>query len=184
MPKRQITMEPTTPPTSKHLTRRIAALAIVLAIVASACGSDNVIVGSADDDPGNTPVSAPADDAVPVPEPAIDDVVSFDDVDGTVIGTANMGGEIVDPKPAKLDGFAVAESYPEQIQVEFTAAAEGCTAATAQAIATSDTVTIVLEVGITTDALVKTCPAGEFTHMLSIALTEGLDGREVMLATP
>ena len=101
---------------------------------------------------------------------------------GTIIGTANVGGEIVDPKPHKILSFEIAESYPEQIGVLFQAGAEPCLAATATATATDDQVIISLETGITTDALTKSCLAGMFDHRLSIALEEGLDGRDVVLA--
>ena len=101
---------------------------------------------------------------------------------GTIIGTANIGGEIVDPKPHKILSFEIAESYPEQIGVLFEAGAEACLAATATATASDDQVIISLETGITADALTKSCVAGIFDHRLSIALEEGLDGREVVLA--
>ncbi|MEE9417575.1 MAG: hypothetical protein V3V01_20010 [Acidimicrobiales bacterium] len=175
-----MSMEQTTPQLFNKSATRLASLAIVLALIATACGSENVSVGTPSD-PDDTPVTSPVDDPNPQPAPDTTDAVPFADVDGTLIGSANMGGEIVDPKRTPIDSFSIAESYPEQIHVEFTGAAEGCTAATAQAFGTDDQVTVVLEVGITTDALVKTCPAGEFTHILSIALQEGLDGRDVVV---
>jgi hypothetical protein len=174
-------------PSFKSTTRRLfPALGLALALGLAACGaSDSSLDGATDagdpaviaDDP-----SAPVDDGLPTePAPEPPDVVAFADMEGTLIGSANMGGEVLDPKPAEIDGFDIMESAPEQIAISFTAGAEGCTAATAQAFATETQVIIALEVGITTDALSKSCMSGEFEHRLTIGLEEGLGGREVVV---
>lgn len=100
--------------------------------------------------------------------------------DGQILGSSNMGGEIVDPKSHAIDEIMIAESYPEQLIVAFTAGDAPCLAATATALAAGDEVRVSLEVGITTDALVRSCRAGQFPHTLSIALEQGLDGRTVV----
>ena len=166
---------------------------ILVALIASmfllaACGSsgDTVDSGSDSGDRTTAPTAptttTPTTDTIPDPEPGGGDDVAAPSGNGTIIGTANIGGEIVDPKPHKILSIEIAESYPEQIAVLFEAGAEPCLAATATATAFDDRVVISLETGITTDALTKSCVAGLFDHRLSIALDEGLDGREVVLA--
>jgi hypothetical protein len=157
--------------------------AILVALISSmfllaACGSsaDTADSGSSDE------TTAPTTETIPDPEPGGGDDVAAPFDNGTIIGTANIGGEMVDPKPHKILSFEIAESYPEQIGVLFEAGAEPCLAATATATANDDQVIISLETGITTDALTKSCVAGIFDHRLSVALEEGLDGREVVLA--
>lgn len=175
-------------PTLKPNTRRLLpALGLVLTLGLAACGSSDSSLGAASDSEDPAVIaddpSAPVDDGLPTePGLAVPEVVAFSDMEGTLIGSANMGGEIVDPKPAAINSFDILESYPEQIAVNFTAGAEGCTAATAQAFATDTQIIIALDVGITTDALSKSCPAGDFDHTLVIALDEGSDGREFVIA--
>jgi hypothetical protein len=148
-----------TPPTT------FAALTIAVALALGACGSDEATSDT-------------------LPEPAAETTdfpATPDDVpDGETIGTANMGGLVIDPKPHAIDGIDIAESYPEQLTVTFTAGDAGCMAADAEAKVVNGEVVVYLNVGITEDALVKTCPAGDVQHQLTIALTEGLDGRPVV----
>ncbi len=99
------------------------------------------------------------------------------------LGTGNVGGPVVAPKPHPIDDIAIAESYPEQLMVRFTNGDPNCTAADATATATGSTVIVTLEVGITEDALSRSCLAGDdFEQTVSIALDVGLDGREVIAA--
>lgn len=137
--------------------------AIAVAALATACGSD---------EPAGTSLPEPVVQT-PVDEPSPSD--------GDVIGTANMNGTVVDPKPHTIDEYAIAESYPEQIQITFTSGDPNCTAADAQAVADGDTVRIELVVGITENAMATSCQAGDFEHHMSIPLTEGLDGRTVSI---
>ena len=154
---------------------RLLGLILVTALALAACGSDPTPVASGAND--DEPVAA-----TPVPDVEPDPDASEPPADGTVIGTANIGGEIVDPVRHAIDGLAIMESYPEQLAITFTAGAEPCLAATATAIGTAAQVVVTLDVGITTDALTKSCIADEFEYTLVIALSEGLDGREVVLA--
>ena len=144
------------------------AASVCLFFVAAGCGSDEPAASQLPE-PAETTVAQTIDADVPVSV-------------GTVIGTANLNGVVLDPQPHAIDEFVIAESYPEQIQFAFTAGDPNCTAADARAVADGDTVRVELEVGITEDALAKSCVAGEFAHTMSIALTEGLDGRTVTLA--
>lgn len=144
---------------------RSIVVAICLGLVVSACGSDE-----ASDQPPS------ASDVVRAPAP------SPTDDSGSVIGTGNLGGTVVDPQPYPIDGIDIAESFPEQLMVRFTSGDPNCTAATATATASGDTVLVSLAVGITEDALAKSCVADEFEQVVSIGLDEGLDGRQVVAA--
>lgn len=166
----------------KNFFKPLTALLLVLAMITVACGgTDETNTGAGDD--------LPTTDQPDTDLPAVDDGTADDDdpqvtdpEERRVIGSANIGGEIVDPQPHEIREFVIAESYPEQIQITFVAGDVNCLAATAKALDGGDTVIISLDVGITTDALAKSCLAGEFDHTMSIALEEGLDGRDVVLA--
>jgi hypothetical protein len=171
-----------TNPSSPQPLRTIFVALLSSMFLLAACGSSADTVHSGSSDATTTVPTTPTTETIPDPEPGGGDDVAAPSGNGTIIGTANIGGEIVDPKPHKILSFEIAESYPEQIGVLFEAGAEPCLAATATATAIDDQVIISLETGITTDALAKSCVAGMFDHRLSIALEEGLDGREVVLA--
>ncbi len=178
--------EPAAPagrPTVMRITNSLRALSILagFALLATACGS-----GSDPDPISGADVTLPPDTSEPTggqpPDADLPAGVAFGDVEGTLIGSSNIGGEVVDPQPTEILDILIAESFPEQLVVSFTAGAPECMAANAQAIATDTQVIVMLEVGITTDALTRSCLAGEFEHTISIALTEGLNGREVVAA--
>ncbi len=176
--------------------RRFALLILSAFLGLSACSADSVDTGLVDPEPEeqqlDDQVGDQSDDDVtststssnpdPVNEAGVQPAVTGPGE--TVVGWANMGGEIVDPKTHPIDDVLVAESYPEQLTVSFTAGDEPCLAATATALASQTTVRIVLEAGITTDALTRSCLAGQFPHTLSIALSEGLDGRQLVIQQP
>ncbi len=165
----------------RHRPFVIAAILLALiSLVAAACGGDETATTGDDDTSVSTQAPAGGDDTDSDGDTGSDG----DAADGNIIGTANLNGEVVDPKPHAIDGIAIAESYPEQLMVSFTAGDENCLAADARAEAIGDDVVVTLEVGITTDAAARSCLAGEFPHTLSIALDEGLDGRSVVAATP
>ncbi len=176
-------------PTSRHLVTLLLAAGLVFA----ACGSDDASepadVPAADDslppvdepvDPNDDAVST--DDDLPLPDqPA----VPWDrsDVPADAIGAGNIGGEVVDPQPHPIVGIDIAESFPEQLMVRFSAGDPNCTAATAYAVGSGEEVVVTLVVGIQTDALSKSCLAGDVDHVINVALTEGLNGRTVVTAT-
>jgi hypothetical protein len=162
--------------TTRLHTRSLVALLAVGSLGLAACGSDD----AGDELPTPAPAEQPADE--PADEPADDAPADEPAVEGDVIGTANIGGTIVDPKPHPIDDIAIAESYPEQLMVQFTSGDANCLAATATATASGDEVVVSLVVGITEDAMSKSCVAGDVQHTLNVALDEGLDGRSVVAA--
>ena len=163
--------------TAIRLPRRSISVAVVVgALALSACGSDDGTQLPPPLDTGGA-TTAPED-----PDPADSDPDAPTGDSEQVLGTANIGGPVVDPQPHAIDDIAIAESYPEQLMVTFTSGDPNCTAADATATATGSKVIVTLEVGITEDALQRSCEAGEFTQTISIALESGLDGREVIAA--
>ena len=165
-----------------HVTPRIvAALLTVGAITLAACGSDD----------SGAELPPVTDSATAEPDAGAADQGDADDggsdaapPEGEVIGSGNVGGTVVDPKPHPIDDIAIAESYPEQLMVRFTSGDPNCTAADATATVTGATVVVTLEVGITEDALSRSCVAGDFEQTVSIPLQVGLDGRDVIIAEP
>lgn len=160
-------------------TRTFVGLLAIGSLGLAACGSDDAADELPAPAPAEEPAGAPADqpDDAPAEEPADEPAV-----EGEVIGTANVGGTIVDPKPHPIDDIAIAESYPEQLMVQFTSGDANCLAATATATASGDEVIVSLVVGITEDAMSKSCVAGDVQHTLNVALEQGLDGRAVVAA--
>jgi len=142
----------------------MSALVVVASIGIAACGS------SGEDEQGTAASDAGAT------TPAI---VASDEPSSEVIGTGNVGGPVVDPQPHPIDGIDIAESDPEQLIVRFTSGDPNCTAADASAAAVGNTVEVSLTVGITEDALSRSCLAGDVEQSVTIALDEGLDGRDV-----
>ena len=168
--------------------RLVGALMTIGALGLAACGSDDA--GSSDNSGEQLPPSLDAGSVMTAPgdsEPdpgsgtnsTLDAPSSQSD---QILGTGNLGGTVVDPQPHPIDDIAIAESYPEQLMVRFTSGDPNCTAADATATATGSTVIVTLQVGITEDALSRSCLTGDFEHTVSVALDAGLDGREVIAA--
>lgn len=135
-----------------------------------------------DETEGQEPTAEPASDSVNGEDPADNPSLSL--VNGLKqIGTANIGGEIVSPRHHEIVEWGTAESYPEQLQVTFIGGDENCLAATATAHVSEDDTQIIvlLTTGITTDALTRSCLAGEFEHHLNMQLDVGIDGREIVM---
>ena len=169
----------------RRASRPFGALLVIGVLGLAACGSDD----------SGEQLSPPLDtgDAHSVPEP---DAALDPDTDpgpdsgsdtlpgqsGQVLGMGNVGGTVVDPQPYPIDAIAIAESYPEQLMIRFTSGDPNCTAADAVATATGSTVIVTLWVGITEDALGRSCLADDFEQTVAIALDAGLDGREVIAA--
>ncbi len=160
--------------------RKLTPLLLTFVLLMAACGSDDDTPINATDDADPTTTEVPSDDGT-----SSDEAPSGDDGagDGAVIGEANLNGEVVDPQPHPIDEIVIAESYPEQLGITFTAGDPNCLAADATAEVVGDEVVVTLLVGITTDALTRSCLADQVQHTISIPLTEGLDGRTVVPAS-
>ena len=158
---------------TRHTSRRFGAVLFIGVLGLAACGSDD----------SGKQLPPPLDTAVApsISGPAPDTDTPPDQSD-QILGTGNVGGTVVDPQPHPIDDIAIAESYPEQLMVRFTSGDPNCTAADAAATATGSTVIVTLRVGITEDALRRSCLAGDFEQTVMIALDAGLDGREVIAA--
>ncbi len=155
--------------------RSIGILVVIGAVGLAACGSDD----SDDELPPPLDTTATSETTDQSNDSGPDAPVGQSD---QVLGTGNVGGTVVDPKPHPIDGIDIAESYPEQLMVRFTSGDPDCTAADATATATGSTVIVTLRVGITEDAMSRSCVAGDFEQTVSITLDAGLDGREVFAA--
>lgn len=99
-----------------------------------------------------------------------------------VIGEANVGGEIVNPRPHPIDSFVIAESFPEQITVTYTGPPVACSATTVTATVIDEQVVLSLITGQRLDGEDIACVAIVEEHQLTMRLTEGLLGRPVVLA--
>lgn len=97
-----------------------------------------------------------------------------------LIGKANFGGEVIDPRTWPIDSFEIAESFPEQITIVFGASPAPCLAANATATAIDGEVFLALEVGYPAGPGDIACSALIVEHRLTIQLTEGLLGRTVV----
>jgi len=174
--ERQTTMKPI-----RRTVRPLGAVLIIGALGLAACGSDDSETQLPPPlDTGGTPT---VPDASELPEPGPASTSNSPAGQGDeVLGTGNVGGTVVDPEPHPIDDIAVAESYPEQLMIRFTSGDPNCTAADATAIATGSAVIVTLRVGLTEDALRRSCLAGDFEQTVAIALDAGLDGREVIAA--
>lgn len=166
----------------------LLAVPLVAALTfAAACGSDDAGSGAVPDgtelpSPDDAVTNPPATDVPATDAPGADDGAG-DAPQGDLIGSSNIGGPVIDPQLHPIDSIAIAESYPEQLMITFTAGDPNCTAADARAIGRDTDVVVELLVGITEDAMSKSCVAGDdFEQTISIALTEGLDGRDVVAA--
>ncbi len=159
---------------------RFVLSSIVFAALLVSCGSEEV----------GEPLPEPAAQGDDVDQPDVEPQPSEPSPDGsgdtamTEIGRANVGGTVVDPQPHPVDRYEIAESSPEQITLTFTAGDPNCTAADAVATGGADEVLVELFVGITEDALTRSCVSGEIEQTISIALDEPLGGRDLVVVEP
>jgi len=152
---------------------RFLVLLGAVALGASACGGEVPIEAGSE---AQSTIPGGSSDTT-TPEPSADPTV----IEGAVIGTGNIGGPVVNPQAHRVGSIAIAESYPEQLMVSFLAGDPNCTAADGYAHVIDGAVRVTVFVGITEDALTRSCLAGtDFEHTLSIPLVEGLDGRELV----
>lgn len=167
------------------MTAKLSPLFLAAVLLLAACGSDeDVSIDASTGDDTTDSTVAPSGDGDGADDGSgqnVDDVQPTTD-GGVIIGRGNVGGSVVDPQAYEIVDIVIAESDPEQLNVGFTAGDPNCLAANAIAEVVGEEVIVTLYVGITTDALTKSCLADTFEHVVTVPLTEGLDGRSVVTA--
>jgi len=165
-------------------------LLLIVALLLAACGGDPnpVETGSGNgdlpvaDDPipvdsdggaGDVAEPTPAAEEQPVNEPApIDETVITDD-------------DAVDPRITVPSEVLVNPDDPTQLWVRFIGGDPNCTAASATLLTeTPDEIAIELLVGITQDALARSCMAGEFNLRVDVSLNEPGEGKRISWTQP
>lgn len=154
----------------------------MITILLAACGSDPRPVSTAAD-VGDTPA---VDEPIPVdadggidegsePLPTIEETL-VPEIDETVISN----GDAVDPRVTTPTEVILNPDDPTELWVRFVGGDPNCTAASATLLTeTPDELAIELQVGITQDALSRSCQAGEFNLRVDVALNESGEGKAV-----
>ena len=145
----------------------------MLALVAAACGDNTSEVGTASAADGPIPAEN-GGDRLPE-EPAV-----ADPIDEEVISDFEpVNGKVTTPT-----AIVVNPDNPSELWVRFVGGAQPCTAANATIITeTPDEVAIELVVGITSDALTRSCLAGDFNLRLDVQLSEPAIGKTISWTT-
>jgi len=157
--------------------RTITTLLFALGLAVAACGGDPVPVATdgGDDDAGGEQVLAePGVDGEPVAEePAA--------VEETLI----TDGDAVDPRVTAPSDVVLNPADPTELWVRFTGGDPNCTAASATLLTeTPDALAIELLVGITQDALARSCVVGEFNLRVDVTLNESGEGKSISWTQP
>lgn len=171
--------------------KRILLPLIFIALAVAACGSAASEVGTAaGDDPvgdsaaGETVDStvAPDDDDTepgldPSDEPAIAEVETPDEI---ITDT-----DIVDPQVTAPREVVINPENPSELWVRFPGGDPNCTAASVTVLTeTPEQINIELLVGITTDALARSCLADEFILRVEVPLNEAATGKAISWTQP
>ena len=134
---------------------------VAAATVLSACGSEPSSVDSGASEPGTTSVTAvPGSDSELASNTSADTAAPT----GALLAANNIGGEVFGGRVHQIDSLEIAESYPEQLQIRFTAGAEPCMTADATATVVGDEIVVQLVVGVAENVAAMTCVQGEFAH--------------------
>ena len=179
--------------------RLLVALLLAFGLVAAACGGDETPVTTGSDagdavsdeagnpvdgadgetDDGAIPVEPDGgigDGAEPLPEPS-----EVDPSNETVI----TDRDIVDPQLTSPYEVVASPDDPTVLWVRFIGGDPNCTAADVIVLTeTPDEVSVELLVGITQDALTRSCLAGEFNLRVDVPLNESAEGKRISWAQP
>lgn len=149
---------------------------VFVVLLLAACGdtSSEVGTGSSADEP-NTPSAVEPDGPtggavepvdIPVAVPADEEVITdYEPVDGQLVSPTEV---VINPDDDK------------ELWVRFVGGAAPCTAANVVVLTeTPDAIELELTVGITSDALVKSCLAGEFPLRVDVPLNESATGKSI-----
>ncbi len=166
------------------------AMVAAFALLVTACGDDEtpVTTGSSSGDAvAETPDESAIEDPIPVegdggigdgaeplpetPQPENETVITDTDM--------------VDPKVTAPYEIVLDPNDPATLWVRFIGGDANCTAAEVIVLTeTPDAVDVELQVGITQDALVKSCLAGEFNLRVDVPLNESAEGKQISWAQP
>lgn len=151
---------------SSDMERLLPSLLFTIAILLAACGSDAAPVSTAGDDGGE-----------PLPrEDETAEEITVAPNDETVI----TNGDAVDPRVTTPGEVVLNPDDPTELWVRFVGGDPNCTAARATLLMeTPDAVSVELLVGITQDALARSCQAGEFNLRVDVALSESAEGKAI-----
>ena len=154
--------------------KRLRTPLLFLLLTLAACGdtTSEVGTGSADDEP--VPTNSIAEDEFPDEFP--DELPDAGPIDEEVI----TDYEPVDGKVVTPTEVVVNPDNDKELWVRFFGGAAPCTAANVTVLTEApDQIEIELVVGITSDALVKSCLAGEFNLRVDVPLNESATGKNI-----
>lgn len=162
------------------MTRLLTPL-VFLALIAAACGSTTEVGTTAEPPEGEAvsvevPVSEPNDEGEePVSEP------NDDGQDGGDAETVITNDVMVDPQVTTPSELILNPEDDTELWVRFIGGDPNCTAA-GVTILTEDpgAVQVELRVGITEDALSRSCQAGEFALRVEVPLSEPATGKSIV----
>ena len=160
---------------------------LIFVLIMSACGSASEVgTGSGDTlDDGQL-----SEDVIPVDDPddGSDDGTAEgpeDGSDGPVSDTVITNDVIVDPQITAPTEIVINPDNPLELWVRFVGGDPNCTAASVSVITeTPDVVEVELLVGITEDALARSCIAGEFDLRIDVELNEAAEGKQLGFVQP
>ncbi len=168
--------------------KRLLTPLLFTVLILAACGDNTSEVGTGSTADGPIPVEPDGgigDGAEPLPEEGLpeeelpDNLPDADPIDEEVI----TDNEPVDGKVTTPTDVVINPDNPSELWVRFVGGAAPCTAANATVLTeTPDTVEIELVVGITSDALLKSCLAGEFNLRVDVPLNEPATGKNISWA--
>lgn len=163
--------------------RQITTFLLGLGLILAACGGDSISVSTGSGDDGGDPSSVEPDSGIgdgaePLPiaeEPAVSDL------EETVITDT----DVVDPRVTAPSAVILNPDDPTELWVRFVGGDPNCTAASAILLTeTPDEIGIELQVGITQDALARSCVAGEFNLRVNVSLNESGEGKRISSTQP
>lgn len=152
---------------------------LIFMFVLAACGSTSEVgTGSGDLPDDATTVTNDGESTIDAPEEPSDLPVRSPGFEEDHVITNDV---IVDPKILTPRELVLNPENDTELFVRFTGGDPNCTAALATIITeTPERVQVELLVGITEDALARSCMAGEFNLRVDVALNESAAGKELV----
>ena len=169
----------------KPMKRILTPLAFVLLL--AACGSTSEVGTGSSDTPGDGQSTEDVIDGrepaeIPGGEEAELPAEPLPLADGDTVITNDV---IVDPRVTTPSEVVVNPDNASELWVRFIGADPNCTAASVTVLTeTPDVVEVELLVGITEDALARSCVAGEFNLRVDVPLSESAEGKQLGFVRP